>query len=34
MHLLRDGAWVDRDVQFFGWESLDMVPAIRAAFGL
>ena len=33
MHLLRDGAWVDRDVQFFGWEDLDMVPAIREAFG-
>jgi len=33
LRLLRDGAWVDRDVRFFGWEELDMVPAIRAAFG-
>ena len=34
MKLYRDGAWVDRDVRFFSWEDLDMVPAIRAAFGL
>ncbi len=34
MKLWRDGAWVDRDVRFFSWEDLDMVPAIRAAFGL
>ena len=34
LHLYRDGAWVDRDVRFFSWEDLDMVPAIRSAFGL
>ena len=34
LRLLRDGAWVERDVRFFPWEELDMVPAIRAAFGL
>ena len=34
MPLLRDGAWVDREVQFFSWESLDMVPALRTAFDL
>ena len=34
LRLLRDGAWVERDVRFFSWEDLDMVPAIRTAFGL
>ena len=34
VRLYRDGAWVERDVRFFSWEELDMVPAIRAAFGL
>ena len=34
LHLYRDGAWVEREVRFFSWEDLDMVPAIRAAFGL
>ena len=34
LRLYRDGAWVERDVRFFSWESLDMVPAIREAFGL
>ena len=34
VRLYRDGAWVERDVCFFSWEALDMVPAIRAAFGL
>ena len=34
LHLYRDGAWVDRDVQFFSWEELDMVPTLRTAFGL
>ena len=34
LRLYRDGAWVERDVRFFSWEDLDMVPAIRAAFGL
>ena len=33
VRLYRDGAWVERDVRFFSWEDLDMVPAIRAAFG-
>ena len=33
VRLLRDGAWVEREVRFFAWEQLDMVPAIRAAFG-
>ena len=32
VRLYRDGAWVERDVRFFSWEELDMVPAIRAAF--
>ena len=34
VRLYRDGTWVERDVRFFSWEDLDMVPAIRAAFGL
>ena len=34
VRLYRDGAWLERDVRFFSWEALDMVPAIRAAFGL
>ena len=34
LRLYRDGAWVEREVRFFSWEGLDMVPAIRAAFGL
>jgi S-adenosylmethionine synthetase len=33
VRLLRDGAWVEREVRFFAWEQLDRVPAIRAAFG-
>ncbi len=31
LRLLRDGREVDRKVQFFGWERLDAVDAIRAA---
>ena len=34
LRLYRDGAWVEREVRFFSWEDLDMLPAIRAAFGL
>ncbi len=34
MRLYRDGAWVDRDVEFFTWEKLDSVLVLRAAFGL
>ena len=34
MRLLRDGAWLDREVEFFPWEKLDMVPTLRTAFGL
>ena len=34
LRLLRDGAWVERDVEFFSWEKLDSVDEIRAAFGL
>ncbi len=32
LKLIRDGAEVERDVQFFGWEKLDAVPRIREAF--
>ncbi|MBR3291557.1 MAG: methionine adenosyltransferase domain-containing protein, partial [Bacteroidales bacterium] len=32
LKLIRDGAEVERDVQFFGWEKLDSVPRIREAF--
>ena len=31
---LPDGSRESRDVQFFGWELLDAVPAVRKAFGL
>ena len=31
---LPDGSKESRDVQFFGWELLDAVPAVRKAFGL
>ena len=34
MTLVRDGREVVQDVQFFGWEKLDAVDAIRTAFGL
>ena len=34
VRLYRDGAWVERDVRFFSWEELDMVPAIRKEFKL
>ena len=30
----RDGQTVTREVQFFGWERLDAVPAVRSAFTL
>ncbi len=30
----RDGQTVTREVQFFGWELLDAVPAVRSAFTL
>ena len=29
-----DGSWYEREVQFFGWEKLDSIESIRAAFGL
>ena len=32
LKLIRDGAEVERDVQFFGWEKLASVPRIREAF--
>ncbi len=32
--IFRDGKWIRRPVQFFGWELLDAVPAVRAAFGI
>ena len=34
MKLIRDGAEVEQDVRFFGWEMLDSVGVIREAFGL
>ncbi len=34
MKLVRDGKEVERLVQFFGWEQLDSVTAIRSSFGL
>ena len=32
--LLRGGQEVERELRFFGWEELDSVPAVKAAFGL
>ena len=32
--LIRDGKEVTRDLQFFAWEKLDAVDALRSAFGL
>ncbi len=32
--IVRDGQWTQEFVQFFGWELLDAVPAVREAFGL
>ena len=34
LRLIRGGKEVEQSVQFFGWEKLDAVPAIRKAFGL
>ena len=34
MKLIRDGAEVEQDVRFFGWEMLDSVGVIRETFGL
>ena len=32
--LCRDGKETSREVQFFGWEKLDYVDRIKAAFAL
>ncbi len=32
--LVRDGKEVSREIQFFGWELLDSVDTVKAAFGL
>ena len=32
--LIRDGAEVTRDLQFFAWEKLDAIDTLRSAFGL
>ena len=34
LNLIRDGKEVERLVEFFGWEKLDAVPAIRSSFGI
>ena len=34
VQLTRDGKTVTEEVQFFGWELLDSVPAIKTVFGL
>lgn len=34
LKLVREGREVEREVEFFGWEKLDAVDAVRTAFGL
>ena len=34
LKLVREGREVEREVEFFGWEKLDAVDAVRKAFGL